>query len=189
MHEYAGAAYSFLSQHGAERSAAFVGWFGYKADLATRSRWAKIRNYAPNGGLSLLHEMTHLQVISGPCEAKDYAYNPYECIQLDDERAINNAQNYMFFALEVLSNPENARKQVDWHADNKRQDALGKLRADVKGQLETQGPHESDAPHENDGPHESHDPNGSYDPSHDPNVIYDSNSIEDFIDQIFAWYI
>ncbi|KAK1948719.1 zincin, partial [Colletotrichum sublineola] len=204
MHEYAGAAYSFLSQPRAERSAAFVAWFGsgnanihsltkirsiFKniynlgsksnhylrdnedlgetigiachtphqtgtcnirpgilayaispkgqificpvsfiqdkyylsdaSDQTTRSQWAKLRTFVPSGGLTLLHEMTHLQVISGPCHTLDHAYSANACIRLDDEKAINNAQNYELFALEVISNPENAHKQVNWNVDNK----------------------------------------------------------------------
>ncbi|KAK1590078.1 uncharacterized protein LY79DRAFT_555815 [Colletotrichum navitas] len=273
MHEYAGAAYSFLSQPGAERSAAFVAWFGAgnadvhgltkirsifrniyglgstsnhyirdmenlgqtvgiacqtlhhpgpchkqgilayatpttgqvfvcpvsfirdqyylsdESDRATRSLWARSRAFLPTGALTLLHEMTHLQVMSGPCNIIDHAYLVQQCITLDDEKTVSNAQNYMFFALEVISNPANARKQVDWNAGNRWQDAVGKLRADVRGQPETEGKllvavGGSNGPHQSHDPYQSHDQYGSINP-----YPYGSNSpsgAHDFIEWLFG---
>ncbi|KAK2000296.1 zincin [Colletotrichum falcatum] len=221
MHEYAAVATSFLSQPGAERSAAYVAWFGQdninpyskakiqsifrniydlgstskrnlkdndrfvdtigvacqtthhvsrckdhgvvayaepedgrvficplaffnnghhlsdEAERAARSLWAESRKFQPTGGLYLLHEMTHLEAISGICPTKDYNYKAPECVHLNDYESIYNAQNYVLFALEVKTNPTNARKQVNWNANDKRKDAIEKLRAGVNGKLET----------------------------------------------------
>ncbi|TDZ29742.1 hypothetical protein C8035_v004233 [Colletotrichum spinosum] len=62
--------------------------------------------YTPSASLTLLHEMQHLDAIVGANRrARDYGYSISECENLDDKTKISNAQNFAFFALDVLANP------------------------------------------------------------------------------------
>ncbi|TDZ19106.1 hypothetical protein Cob_v007917 [Colletotrichum orbiculare MAFF 240422] len=62
--------------------------------------------YTPSAGLILLHEMQHLDSIVGSNRrALDYAYSVTACESLEDETKTSNAQNFAFYALDVLASP------------------------------------------------------------------------------------
>ncbi|TDZ53943.1 hypothetical protein CTRI78_v006647 [Colletotrichum trifolii] len=50
-------------------------------------------------------------------QSSDYEEQFRRCLLLRDAEMINNADNYMLFALEVRANPDNAAKQIDMKAE------------------------------------------------------------------------
>ncbi|OBR02216.1 24 kDa metalloproteinase [Colletotrichum higginsianum IMI 349063] len=96
--------------------------------------WRMWRTRRLTGGETLLHEMTHLAgVVGSSWRATDVAYEEDKCLLLDDSDMIRNADNFMFFALEVKANPDNAAKQVDMDADEPKYKIARRLLADGSG--------------------------------------------------------
>ncbi|TDZ35018.1 Neutral protease 2-like protein [Colletotrichum spinosum] len=79
--------------------------------------WRMSRTRSLTGAETLLHEMTHLPGVVGSWNTDDIAYEKDKCLLLRDAEMINNADNYMLFALEVRANPDNAAKQIDMKAE------------------------------------------------------------------------
>ncbi|KAK1974294.1 hypothetical protein LZ30DRAFT_554109, partial [Colletotrichum cereale] len=76
--------------------------------------WRDRRDYRHLGAETLLHEMTHLDKVVGEVwMTSDLAYGPKSCMGLADKDKIENADNFAFFAYEIMANPTRARKQVD----------------------------------------------------------------------------
>ncbi|TEA11378.1 Neutral protease 2-like protein [Colletotrichum sidae] len=79
--------------------------------------WRMWRTRSLTGAEALLHEMTHLPGVAGSWDTVDIAYEEDKCLLLSDAEMIQNADNYMLFALEVRANPDNAAKQIDMEAE------------------------------------------------------------------------
>ncbi|KAJ0158348.1 hypothetical protein CTA2_11805 [Colletotrichum tanaceti] len=93
---------------------------GANTDYSTAfTYWRSSRTHYITGAEVLLHEMTHLSDVVGSWKTTDHAYEENQCLILDDDELIENADNFMFFALEVRANRDNAAKQVDMDASER----------------------------------------------------------------------
>ncbi|KAK1980709.1 hypothetical protein LZ30DRAFT_594248, partial [Colletotrichum cereale] len=69
-----------------------------------KSQWRRKANTRMSRSMILLHEIQHMATATTNSEhCADYAYTPER-----DASKIQNVQNYVFFALDVLVNPEKA---------------------------------------------------------------------------------
>ncbi|KAK1590661.1 uncharacterized protein LY79DRAFT_579670 [Colletotrichum navitas] len=76
------------------------------SETQMKNQWRQGRDAKMSRGMVLLHELQHMAIATTDNEdCVDLSYDSASCASLPDNQKIQNAQNYAYFALDVLANP------------------------------------------------------------------------------------
>ncbi|KAK2051594.1 hypothetical protein LY76DRAFT_630453 [Colletotrichum caudatum] len=76
------------------------------SETEMKKEWKQGSDAKLSRGMVLVHELQHMAVATTASEyCGDLAYTSERCKTLSDDKKIKNAQNYAYFALDVLVNP------------------------------------------------------------------------------------